>query len=185
MIATLRSLAIVFGGITLAGLIHLTAVLLLPSLASNDPWVRLGRFETAQGFQMLPSATAESAPLRMADPATVILVCRFDLDEDGSIRVTGRANVPYWGLSVHARHGGAFYAINNRAIGDRPLEMRVMTPDDVTRFRADLPDDAEQELLIAAPQAQGFVLIRALVPEPSARARIEAELGNLRCTPTG
>jgi uncharacterized membrane protein len=184
MIRILRNLTWLAGGVALAALVHIAAVLLVPALVTNDAWTRLGRFQTGEGLQALPAATARATPIRMADPATVVLVCRYDLDDEGPIRVTGRANVPYWGLSLHNKHGAAYYAINNRALAERPLELRVMTADDVTRFRADLPEDAEQELLIAAPEAQGFVLIRALVPEPSSRPRIEAEMAKLACAPS-
>jgi len=177
----LRRFSTLIGMAVVAGLVHIAVVLSLPHLAPTDAVARLQRFEVGPGFQRITPASAAEMPWRFADPHIVQAFCRFDLEEDGPIRIHGRAALPYWGLSVHNRLGQAVYAINNRAIGDRPLQMRVMTPEDITRFRADLPDDAEQELLIPAPGVQGFVLLRALVPEASSRALVEREIANLRC----
>ena len=183
MIVTLRHLVLAFATLVLVGLVHLSSIMLMPLIAPTDAWTRLGRFETAAGFQTLPAATPEASPLRLADPATVIAVCRYDLDEDGAIVIGGRANVAYWSLSVHNRQGAAFYAINDRGLGERPLELRVMPAEEVADYRAELPSEAEETLIVPAPQPRGFVLMRALVPYPSARARVEAEVRNLTCRP--
>lgn len=183
MIYVLRNVTWIVGGLLLAALVHLSVILLVPSLASTDAWTRLGLFEVGTGFQILPAPSPEQSPIRLADPATAIAICRYDLDDTGPIKITGRLQVAYWGLSIHNRQGFVFYAINDRSIGDRPLELRVMSPEDISRFRADLPDAAEQELLIPSAQAQGFVLVRVILPVASARQRVEAELAKLRCGP--
>jgi uncharacterized membrane protein len=181
MIASLRHLVLLFATLVLALMVHLASIMLLPHLAPTDTWTRLGRFESGPGFQVLPAVTPDASPLRLSDPATVIAVCRYDLEEDGAILVGGRANVAYWSISLHTRQGAAYYAINDRGLGERPLELRVMPADEVADYRAELPAQAEETLIVPAPQPRGFVVFRALVPYPSARARVEAETRNLSC----
>ena len=179
-----RNLALLVIAGLLAILVHLSSVLSVPYLAPIDAWSRLAILGEVGRFITLPSPSSESSIVPRGDPATLVALCRYDLDESGQWKITGRLNIPYWGFSAHDRHGMVFYAINNRSFGDRPLALRIMSPDEVVRFRADLPEDAEQELLVAAPEARGFVLVRMLVTLPSLRARIEAELNQLQCQPT-
>jgi uncharacterized membrane protein len=181
--AAFRRLVLVIGALVLLVLVHFSSILLLPQLAPTDVWTRLGRFETELGLQVLPPPTAEQSAIRLADPATVLALCRYDLDEVDGVLVSGQPNLAYWGLSVHNRTGAGFYAMNNRAAGERPLELRVTTPDEVERLRAEAPEDAEQTLLVAAAEPRGFVLIRALVPEPTSRPLVEQEVRNFSCRP--
>lgn len=176
-----RAGALLAVALLLAALSHIGAILLFPTLAGTDDWTRLASFGEPGKFVLLPTQPQLSAALPRSDPMMLMALCRYDLDETGSIRVSGSTDLPYWGLSAHNRHGMTYYAINNRGFGTRALSLRVMSQDDVLRFRADLPEDAEQELLVAAPEPRGFVLVRALIPFPSARPRIETELGKLSC----
>lgn len=187
MTSIFRSGALLIVAVLVAALSHVSAILLMPALVPVDSWSRLGTFGEAGKFALLASSglPGESSGVPRSDPMTLMALCRYDLDETGPVRISGEMALPYWGFFAHDRRGMVYYAINNRAFGDRPLSLRVMSADDVVRFRADLPEDAEQELLVASPEARGFVIVRALVPQPAARSRIEAELRRLDCQPAG
>lgn len=180
-----RNFALLIMSGLLAALSHVSAILLLPSLTPNDSWSRLSVVAEIGKVALLPPAETNPTLIPRSDPMTLVAICRYDLDESGPLKLSAALALPYWGLSAHDRLGMVYYAINNRSFGERALSIRIMNPDEVVRFRADLPEDAEQELLVAAPEQRGFVLVRALIPLPSARARIEAELMQLRCQPSG
>lgn len=181
MTALYRSGVLIIIAFLLAALTHVSAILLVPSLTLIDSWTKLAKLGDVGTFALVTTTDGVSDLVPRNDPMTIIAICRYDLDDSGPVRISGRLNLPYWGFFAHDRRGMVYYAINNRAFGERPLSLRVMTGDDVVRFRADLPEDAEQELLVASPDARGFVLIRALVPFPGSRLRVEAELKQLEC----
>ena len=181
MTALYRSGALIIIAALLAALTHISAILLVPSLVPVDVWTRFAKLGDVGAFALLATTDGVADLVPRNDPMTIIAICRYDLDDSGPVRISGRLSLPYWGFFAHDRRGMVYYAINNRSFGERPLSLRVMTADDVVRFRADLPEDAEQELLVASPDTRGFVLIRALVPFPSARLRVEAELKQLAC----
>lgn len=166
----------------LAGLAHVSTILLIPTLAPVDDWSRLAPLSPLGKFTLLPAGTPS---IPRSDPMTILALCRYDLDGNGQIEISGTMNLPYWGLSAHNRLGLSYYTINNRTYGEKPLSLRIMSPEDLVRFRADLPEDAEQQLLIASTGARGFVLVRALVLSPSARDRVEGELQKLSCQAGG
>jgi uncharacterized membrane protein len=180
-LALVRNAIWIGGALALAALVHIAVILLVPVLMPIDAYTRFGQFEVERGFQALPAATPQAVALRFADPSVVSAICRYDLDQGGVIRITGRPTLAYWAVSLHNRTGLVYYAINNRGAGDRPLDLRVMDRDEITRLRADLPEAAEQSLLIAPPEPQGFALLRALVPTPNARARVEREVAGFTC----
>ena len=173
------------GAAILAALVHVASVLVLPSLAPESLWTRLETLGVGTtGFSRVPDVADRPEGIAALDPATVTVACRYDL-ADGPVKITGRLDLDYWAIWLHEERGHAYYAINARANGDRALELRIMTDDQLARFRADLPEDAETELLVASPTRRGFVVLRGLVPEPSTRAMVEREISGARCQPNG
>lgn len=169
------------GVAVLAALVHVVTVLAIPGQAPESFWTRLERIGVPiDGFVRLAPEREGEPGVRGLDPATITIACRFDLAR-GAVRVLGRLDVDYWGLWAHTESGFVHYAINSRSNGERRLELRIMTEDQLAVFRADLPEDAEQELLIASPTEKGFVVLRALVPEASARPLVEQELSAVTC----
>lgn len=173
------------GAAFLAMLVHVVTVLIIPIVTPDRLWSRLEALGVGlSGFTRIPDERSSANGIAGLDPATIVMACRYDLS-NGGIRIAGRLDLDYWAIWLHNETGFSYYAINARANGDRALEIRVMTEDQLTRFRADLPDDAETELLVASPTVRGFVTLRALVTEPSARADIERETARTECRPTG
>jgi uncharacterized membrane protein len=174
-------LTLIISTLVVAGVTHLATILLIPHTATRDMYQRLGAFAFGDGIHILPAATPQQSPLPLMDPAIVIGVCRYDLTLQGAQQMRGQHPPWYWSITVHDNHGSAFFAINNRSLGERTIDLRVMSADNVQRLRADMPEDAEQDLLIPSPTLQGFILVRALAPTPSARASVEDSLKAINC----
>lgn len=155
------------GALFLAGIVHISSVLLMPSFAQNDAYARLGG--QARGVSALPDASvAQSMPYQ--DQQAEYSVCHYDLDL-GAARV--RSNVTADALvaiSFHDRTGRIFYSTTDRAALRGRIDVRLLTPRQLDTVEASDPEDqTPQELRLTPPTQTGFVLVRALIEQPGGR----------------
>lgn len=155
------------GALFLAGIVHISSVLLMPRFAANDAYARLGG--RTQGVTALPEASvAQSLPFQ--DQRAEYSVCHYDLDT-GPTRV--RSNVTSDALiaiSFHDRTGRIFYSTTDRAALRGRIDVRLLTPRQLDSVEASDPEDqAPQELRLTPPTQTGFVLVRALIEQPGGR----------------
>lgn len=163
------------GALFLAGIVHITSVLMMPRFAENDAYVRLGG-ATQQGLKALPDASiVQSMPFQ--DQRAEYAVCHFDLDR-GAMRL--RSNVTpdaLVAISFHDRTGRIFYSTTDRAALRGRIDVRLLTPRQLDSLEASDPEDqTPQELRLTPPTQTGFVLVRALIEQPGGReaARLAA-----------
>jgi uncharacterized membrane protein len=170
------------GAVLLGGVVHLTTVLLLPSLATQDAYARVSAIAPANSVIPLPAPTPDNALMPFMDPAFAVSVCRYDLSR-GSLKFSVPISQAYTSVSFYSRGDVAYYAINDRAAGRRVIELDLMT----AAQRADLPDNEDitraDRLIVTSPTTSGLIVIRALTPEagwvPAARSALAAA----RCRP--
>jgi len=162
--------------------VHLATILILPYVAPQDVWTRLDRLGAPGTFHILPAATPGQAADRNSDPAIVMAICRYDL-EKAPFRISGDPSLWYWGLALHTNRGFIYYSINNRAIGDGTLDLRILNEDDYAAKQQEEVEEAAQEFVVASPSTRGYVVLRALVPEQSARMQIEENFKKVKCEP--
>jgi uncharacterized membrane protein len=169
-------------GLVLGGLVHLTSTLAMPRLALVDAFARLERLGPANTVALVPNSTPFAAILPRMDPAFVTAVCRYDLSS-GAVRVRVPITPDYTSVSFYARHGLAYYAINDRAAGRRAIDLHLMTP----AQRAALPEDEEitaaDRLIVESPSMEGIVFIRAFVRERGVMDTVRARLAEAICSP--
>ncbi|MFT4097220.1 MAG: hypothetical protein QM651_08835 [Rhodoblastus sp.] len=156
------------GALFLAGIVHISSIFLMPRLAGNDAYVRLGG--QIQGVTALPDAsTTQSLPFQ--DQRAEYSVCHYDLDL-GATRV--RSNVTSDALvaiSFHDRTGRIFYSTTDRAALRGRIDVRLLTARQLDAVEASDPEDqTPQELRLTPPTSMGFVLVRALIEQPGGRA---------------
>ncbi len=179
-----RYALLVLIGLVLGGLVHLVSVLALPRLALDDAFARLARLGPANAVQLIPDPTPFAATLPRMDPAFASAACVYDLSA-GPLRILVPPTPDYLSVSFYARHGLAYYAINDRASSRRTIELQLMT----AAQRAALPEDEEitaaDRLIIESPTEEGIVLIRAFVRERGEREAIRARLSEARCGAMG
>jgi uncharacterized membrane protein len=168
------------GGVLLGGIVHLSTVLILPGLATQDAYSRLSPMTPVNTVTTIPSPTPEKAALPFMDPAFAISVCRYDLN-DGPLKFSVPVSPAYTSVSFYTRYDVAYYAINDRAAGRRVIELDLMTSEQ----RAELPGDedvtAADRLIVESPTPTGLIVIKALIPEPGLLAAVQSALAAAKC----
>ena len=170
------------GAVLLGGIVHLTTVLLLPRLATQDAYARVSAIAPANSVTPLPAPTPEKSVMPFMDPAFAVSVCRYDLAR-GPLKFSVPISPAYTSVSFYTRNDVAYYAINDRAAGRRVIELDLMT----TAQRADMPENEEitraDRLIVTSPTTTGLIVIRALVPEGGSAAAARSVLGAAQCRP--
>jgi uncharacterized membrane protein len=155
----------IMAALLLGGIVHLSTVLLLPKLASQDAYARVSAFAPVNSVIAIPSPSPDKAVMPFMDPAFAVSVCRYDLSR-GALKFSVPISQAYTSASFYTRADVAYYAINDRAAGRRVIELDLMT----SAQRADLPEDEEvtraDRLIVTSPTNAGLIVIRALTPEP-------------------
>ncbi len=171
------------GGVLLGGIVHLTTVLWLPEVASQDAYSRLSPLAPVNAVSPIPPPTPEKSALPFLDPAFAVAVCRYDLDE-GPLKFSVPVSPAYTSVSFYTRNDVAYYAINDRAAGRRVIELELMTSEQ----RSELPGDEEitaaDRLIVESPTLTGLIVIKALAPEPSLMTAAQEALTAAKCTAT-
>jgi uncharacterized membrane protein len=169
--------------ILLAGIVHFVVILATPWVASRDAYARLSGMGRVDEIVALPPADPSRRLLPYADPAVAAAFCRYDLAA-GPIRVRAPTGRAFSSISFHTRRGLAFYALTDKAGAQGTIEAVLATPDDVRSLAARDDDEApSRDLRIAAPEREGYVMVRVFSETPSLRAEAEAEARRLSCTP--
>jgi uncharacterized membrane protein len=170
------------GGLLLGGIVHLSTVLLLPRVATQDAYSRLEAMAPVNAVAPVPDPTPERAVLPFMDPALAAAVCRYDLAH-GPLKFTAPVTPAYTSVSFYTRFGVAYYAINDRAAGRRVIELDLMTAEQ----RAQLPEDEEvtaaDRLIVESPTTTGLIVLRALAAEPGLMPNVRAALAAAQCRP--
>jgi len=170
------------GALLLAGIVHLTTVLLLPRMATQDAYARVSAITPVNAVIPVPSPTPEKAVMPFMDPAFQVSVCRYDLSR-GPLKFSVPISQTYTSVSFYTRSDVAYYAINDRAAGRRVIELDLMT----TAQRAELPENEEitaaDRLIVASPTTTGLIVIRALASEAGWVPAVRNALAAAQCRP--
>jgi uncharacterized membrane protein len=170
----------VLGGVLLGGIVHLTTVLWLPELATQDAYSRLTPVAPVNAVTPVNAPTPDKSVVPFLDPAFAMAVCRYDL-ANGPLKFSVPVSPAYTSVSFYTRNDVAYYAINDRAAGRRVIELDLMTSDQ----RSDLPGDEEitaaDRLIVESPTVTGLIVIKALAPEPGLMAAAQAALKAAKC----
>jgi uncharacterized membrane protein len=180
--ATLRGfLLATLTGLVLAGMVHIVAILLIPSLSERDAGTAYMALGAGGRAELVTPPAAGLPALRDADPAAVTAVCSYDLGA-GPMRVVARAGTLPLGLSLHRRGGGVVYAITDRAAIRGVLEFVVMTEEQLDqRLARDEDGETTRELRVVSDTTQGLIVARVLAKLPSDRAEAEATATGVAC----
>ncbi|MDE2578747.1 MAG: DUF1254 domain-containing protein [Hyphomicrobiales bacterium] len=163
-----------------AGIVHLSAVLMMPFVVKSDVYARLGG--TNDGVTLLGDPANGKQAFPFQDPAFATGVCRFDLDA-GPQRL--RAAIPGDGmlsLAIYDRTGRAFYSTTDRAALRGRIDIALVSPEQLESLEASDPEDATpQELRLTPPTRTGFVVVRALIERPGMEDAAQAALRAVEC----
>ncbi|MGD0632781.1 MAG: hypothetical protein ABSA13_00685 [Beijerinckiaceae bacterium] len=169
-----------------AVLTHLTAILLLPEVATRDAYHRLAdAYGGGPGMILLPPAKPGDHVVPFRDPAVVQGVCFFDLAK-APVRI--KANIEegrMLSLSFRTRTGKIFYSMTDRGALDRKIDVRLVSEAQLAELEA--RDDENKapapELRLQAPSATGLVVATALIARPGEQDGAEVRIKAVTCRP--
>jgi uncharacterized membrane protein len=167
------------------GLIHISATLVVPQLATASAFQRLSDVLPVNRMRVLPPADAETQILPYLGPDIRLAVCRFDLS-DGPVAITASLPDKGWTLGLYTDWGDNFYVLPAQdgradditltliAQGERSFSLLTLggraTPTSISQ--------------IEVPEATGFALVRAPVRGRAFAGEIEATLKRAGCQPS-
>ncbi|MCA0423480.1 MAG: hypothetical protein LCH61_09175 [Proteobacteria bacterium] len=166
--------------LVVAGIIHLSTVLVMPWVATRDGFLRASALARDNSMIVL-SATEVRNALPYTDPAQAVAVCRFVLDR-GPVRV--RLATADWPTTIlFLRKGaGIFHSLTEKAATQGVVDVVIATSEQMDKITAlDSDDDPVQELRVTAPVDIGIVLVRSLVRTDSEREGVMKQLRNTSC----
>ncbi|HEX2138233.1 MAG TPA: DUF1254 domain-containing protein [Woeseiaceae bacterium] len=179
----IRWLGWLLAGIFLGGIVHLSTVLLLPELATRDAYARLLPLTETNRVALLPQPSPDGAALPFMDPAFATAICRYDLS-GGPLKVRAQVTQAYTSVTFYTRRAIAFYAINDRSVGGRMIELDLMTSEQRSLVPEDEDVTAADRLIVESPTPTGLMVLRALAPEPGAMPIVRGILSTAQCTPS-
>lgn len=168
--------------LVLAALIHLVTILAIPHVASRDAYSRVMELAAPEGVTVLPPARPGEQVLPEMDPSMAHAVCPFDVSERPFL-VSAALPRHYWAVAFHVPGGAVFYSVTGEAASGGAFEIELRNPAQMRRFRLEMPEPDPQVLHLEAAEDRGFALLRALVPNRTERAAIEAVLAATYCGP--
>ncbi len=170
----------VIAGIVLAGIVHITIILLIPQFGTKDAWAVIARSMDPWRFSGLSENQPALAQLSDLDPQFKVGACRFDL-ADGGLRIRTSGNARYWSASVFDRGGTNVYNLNNRTAIQGRLELVIVNPEQMIRARENPPEDLERAVVVEADINAGFVFLRVWSPDESWHALSKEFLESVVC----
>jgi len=179
----IRALVWLLGVVMIAGIVHIVTVIGVPYHAVHEPWDELAAYGPNDTFVRLPRTGPGVKTLPGLDPAMVQTVCRFSLDK-GPVRIKVAPPEVYWSLSLYDRHGLHVWGLDNRASGQRSVDLLVASDTHVAQLRENPPEELEDIVIVDWKSNDGIALVQVLVPQASAEEDIVTSLGTASCRPT-
>lgn len=170
-----------FGGLLLAGIIHIAVVLSVPAFVPHTPYERIGSFGADRAFRMLPPVLPRSEPLSDLDPSMRHAICRYSL-EDGPLQIRAFAPSPFWSVGLFNEQGQVTYSLNDRTSDGDTVTMLVITPQQLAILRENPPEELEEMIVVETQDTKGFALLRAFVPSNAHLPRISKALSSASCS---
>lgn len=168
-------------GLVLAAGAHIAIILGTPALAKKDAFSRLAESLAAEQATLVSAPGGGATWLPQPDPSVAVAACAFDLAE-GPVRVSAQPGTLFQSLSLHARGGGVFFAVTDRAAVRGELEIVIMTQRQIDEALAqEDEDEPSRDVRIVAARREGFVMVRVAAPFPSQRPQAEAAAKAVSC----
>ncbi len=153
----------VTASVSLAGIIHVVTVLILPYMAERDGWARLSAVTPLNQMAVLDTAGKAKFPVPFMAPDVVYAACRFDLTEK-NVAVNVSILDPTWMLAVYTRHGENFYVMFGADAKTRDTRMLLVPQERLARETvSDKTEEGDDQILVISPALTGVVMLHAPV----------------------
>jgi len=176
----LRALMWMLAGGVLGIVVHLVTILSLPSLATNNIWVRVLAMDGYEKVVILEDVSNNSPNPLQLDPELLYGVCRLDLSNGVGV-LSAQMPGDFWSVSVFDARGVAVYGTTNRSIVGQSLKLGIFN-DEQTKMLADQELDIEEGLLIVESDLNDvFVVLRVAPLHPAVKQRYREQLEKAVC----
>ncbi|KPF42268.1 DUF1254 domain-containing protein [Rhizobium sp. G187] len=168
-------------GIIGAVLLHIIIILGVPLFTGRDAYTRV----TAEGqpFVFHPlSATEDAVGLSSRNPYLRLAVCHFDIGTQ-PLSLTAAGGVEFWSMAIYDRDANEVFSMNDRTSVAGDLDVLLATPVQVAQLRKTPIAALAQTILVEHRGTTGYVVLRAMVPQPSLEAEATAFLADAECLP--
>jgi len=165
--------------LVLAGIIHLSIVLLIPKYGTRDAWTYLSGKTSMFNFTPLNSQESGFA-ITEVDPFFKHGVCRFELNEF-ALKMLGPKSDLIWSASVFNESGTIVYSLNNRTAIDGKLDLLILNPLQTLQLRESQSELLETSVVIETDLKYGFVVLRAFRPNDSWSKVVEDFFKDIDC----
>jgi uncharacterized membrane protein len=159
-------------GLIGAGIVHISSLMLIPLVSENDAWTRLSHVTKEGVFTIVEPRSQIASSMRALDPNFVVGACQFTL-EDGPVVLSGDGKTDFWSLSIFNKRGENLFSINDRITNNGLLDAVIATPLQFIEFQNDMPVELQNSVFAQADTTEGFVILRAFVPNGSERERVK------------
>ncbi len=154
-------------GLVLAGLIHIVAVLALPSLAPKNGFSRFAALGPVNTVIQLPPATPGQQPMPMMAPDVRYAFCRFDLS-NGPVRLSTTITDELLLIALYTPEAENFYSVVGADMTRPDVQLIITTADQaVEEAGVDAPETADNVIVVNSPVKEGIALLRLPLAGPS------------------
>jgi len=169
--------------LVLAGLIHIAAVLSLPSLAPKNAWARLVPLGPSNTMIQIPALAPRKEVMPMMAPDVRYAFCRFDLAQ-GPVRLKGAVPNDLWMIAFYTSEGENFYTVSGGDMKSALLDLVIAKADQpVAEAGVDAPEESDEVFVVNSAVEQGVAMSRAPRSGPSRAPSAEEALKATSCGP--
>ena len=170
-------------GLVLAGLIHIVAVLALPSLAPKNGFSRFAALGPVNTVIQIPPAAPGQQPMPMMAPDVRYAFCRFDLS-NGPVRLSARITDELLLIALYTPGAENFYSVVGADVKRPDVELIIITADQsVEEAGVDSPESVDNVIVVNSPVSEGIALLRLPLAGPSRADSAEQALKATSCGP--
>ncbi len=168
-------------GLIGAALLHLVIILSLPYFSERDAYTRVLAEGSRHVFHRLGDEP-DRAGLVQDDPFIELSVCAYNISQ-APVRIYAQGDVPFWSLGIFDSAANEVFSINDRTSSGSVVDVVLATPAQLTLLRKALPEDIDEAILVETQQADGYIVLRTLVPKESFTSAATTFLSGAICAP--
>ncbi|MCF6320986.1 MAG: hypothetical protein L3J32_04370 [Rhizobiaceae bacterium] len=176
-----RYLYLLLCGLVVAGIVHITIIILIPDYGSRDAWNIISGKRDMWVFSRFTDDGKAKLVLEDTDPYLEMGACTFDLSESG-LRFTGTKSTIFWSVSVFEQDGRVVYSLNNRTAIDNRLDLILLNPVQMINLREAPPEEIERSVVVEADIKKGFVILRQFKDSNIDKDAVGSFFSDARCT---
>ena len=158
---------------TLGGIVHLAAMLVIPSLAPKSAYSRFEASIEPNRATVMGPALPDDPAFPFASPDLVYVLCRYDVAERPLRFVASLPNT-YWSLGLFEPDGGNFYHTNS-------MQSPTGQPDLVLVGRGQELETGTDLAVTEATSPRGLIMLRIFLRDRTLAPTMKRAAANASC----